>query len=182
MMPSGFAIFYCMVSAKLLSLTSVHMSQRVHLVTLAIMLIHGCFFCLNMYLTENTTALVTVASRVNHRNSCMQQVFLHCGHHVGIIGDRRMKYRGGNLQCHDDHAMLQVWIMGFWVNNACSLVGGYQCLERTWSLCLFPVDGGSRFDCDIGNHLPDYMVPWPRRPHSKFSPLWKSRIWNIPWH
>jgi hypothetical protein len=92
-----------------------------------------------------------------------------------------MKYRGGNLQCHDDHAMLQVWIMGFWVNNACRLVGGYQCLERTWSLCLFPEDGVSRFDYFIGNHLPDYMVSWPRRPHSKFSPLWKSRIWNIPW-
>lgn len=64
MMPSGFAIFYCMVSAKLFSPTSVHMSQRVHLVTLAIMLIHGCFFSLNMYITENTTALVTIASRV----------------------------------------------------------------------------------------------------------------------
>lgn len=43
---------------------------------------------------------------VNHRNSYMQQVFSHCGHHVGIIGDRGMKYRGGNLQCHDDHGML----------------------------------------------------------------------------
>lgn len=78
--------------------------------------------------------------------------------------------------------MLRVWIMGFWVNNACRLVGGYQCLERAWSLSLFPEDGGSIFDYDIGNHLPDYMVSWPRRPHSKFSPLWKSRIWNMPWH
>lgn len=64
MMPSGFAIFYCMVSAKLFSSTSVQLSQRLHLVTLATMLIHGCFFYLNMNFTENTTALVTMESRV----------------------------------------------------------------------------------------------------------------------
>jgi hypothetical protein len=74
-----------------------------------------------------------------------------------------MKHRGGNIQCHDYHAILQVWIMGFWVNNAYILVGGYQ--------CLFPEDGGSRFVYIAGNHLLDYMVSWPRRPHSKFSRL-----------
>lgn len=53
-----------MVSAKLFSSTSVHTSQRLHLVTLATMLIHGSFLCLNMYLTENITALVTMESRM----------------------------------------------------------------------------------------------------------------------
>ena len=101
-----------MFSAKLFSSTSVHMSQRLHLVTLATMLIHGC---LPQHVTHREHNSIGNHGKqgVNHRNSYMQQMFSHSGHHVGIIGDRGMKYRRGNLQCHDDHAILRVWIMGF---------------------------------------------------------------------
>jgi hypothetical protein len=107
MMPSGFAIFYCMVSAKLFSSTSVHLSQRLHLVTLATMLIHGCFFYPKHVPHRKHNSIGNHGKQgVKHRNSYIQQMFSHCVRHVGIIGDRGMKYRGGNLQCHDDHGML----------------------------------------------------------------------------
>jgi hypothetical protein len=163
MIPSGMAIFYCMVSAKLFSSTSLRMSERLHLVTLATMLIHSCLFCLNMYLTENTTAMVTMASRVWTKEIATCNKCFHVVVTMWVLLVTGMKHRGGNLQCYDYHAILWVWVMGFWVNNACILVAGYQ--------CLFPEDGGSRFVYIVGNHLLDCMVSWPRRPHSKFSPL-----------
>jgi hypothetical protein len=74
---------------------------------------------------------------------------------------------------------------GFWASGLMV----YVVLRVVTSVCREPgtsifslEDGGGRFVWDVGNHLPDYMVSWPRRPRAKFSPLWKSGILNIRWH
>jgi hypothetical protein len=87
MMPSGMAIFYCMVSAKLFYLIA-----YIREITPSNLGNHAYtqLFLLPQYVPHRGHN-----SNGNHgmqgvypRNSYMQQVFSCCGHHVGIIGDR----------------------------------------------------------------------------------------------
>jgi hypothetical protein len=107
----------------------VHTSQRLHPVTRATIL-DTQLFLLPQHVPhrEHSNSGNNGKQGVTDRNIYMQQVFPHHGHHIGIIGDRGLKGRGETFSAVMIMPSYQFGLWA-WVSDACSRVGGYQCLQ-----------------------------------------------------